>query len=160
MNGKSFMRSTGLCTKQAEPRPWFCATRRITGWSDGAALSPLTESSGAPVSTNFDYQFTNYQRTWAEVQCWWNLCFWAIIALSCSLWDHCFPHPLRPYCLQCFSREMDVSGSFRLRIHVELFVRYLTHPYWVLLRACAYKYINSLQLWDIWHQILPLFHSV
>lgn len=160
MNRKLFMRSTGLCTNWAEPGPLYCATRRTTGWSDGSAVFLLTESSGASVSINFDYQFTNYQRTWAEVQCWQNLCFSAIIAPSCSPWDHCLPHLLHPYCLQCFSGDIDVLGSFRLCIHIKLFVRYLTHPYWVLFRECAYKYINSLQLWDIQHWILPLFRAL
>ena len=80
-NSKSSV-STGLCTKQAEPGPFCCAMRRTTGCSDGSAVSPLTESSGTSVSTNFNYHFTNYQRTGAEVQCWQNLCFSAIIALS------------------------------------------------------------------------------
>lgn len=160
MNSKSFMRSTGLCTNQAKPEPLYCAMRRTTGWSDSSAVSPLTESNGASVSTNFDYHFTDDQRTWAEVQCWQNLCFSAIIAPSCSLWYHRFAHPIHPYCLQCFSGEIDVLGSFRLCIYVELFVRYFTHPYWVPFRECAYKCINFLQLWDMWHRILPFFHAV
>lgn len=157
LNSKSFMRSTG--TNRAEPGPLFRTTRSTTGWSDGA-VSLLTESCGASVSTNFDYQITDYQRTWAEGQSWQNLHFSATIAPSCSLWCHPFPHPLCPYCLQCFSGDLDVLGSFRLCIHVELFVRCHAHPYWIPFRDCAYKYINSSQLWDTWHQILPLFCAV